>query len=174
MKIKFKQDKKTILKLLETTNIKRRIKILEKMNGINERDCINILLKVLEDPSWTMRENAAYKLAEYGKRVVPRLERLLNRGYWFTRAAACISLGEIGSIKVLASLIELIKTDANPTVKKEASKALLKIAKKEPLRFLEALKKLMLDDQSFSSILQILQDHDPDLHKFIMEEIENV
>jgi len=174
MKIKFKQDRVTILKLLETSNIKRKIKILDRLNGVNEKDSIKILLKVLEDTSWSMREKAARKLAEYGNRVVPRLVRLLTRGYWFTRAAACLSLGEIGSMKVANSLVELVVHDENPTVRKEASSALVKIATKEPLVFSEVLKDLALDEKVLALILEPIEISAPDIHGVIREELENV
>ena len=174
MKIKFKQDKETILKLLESSNIKKKVKILEKLNGVNEKDSIKILLKVLEDTSWTLREKAAYKLAIYGNRVVPKLKRLLTRGYWFTRAAACLSLGEIGNVKVVDSFVELLVNDQNPTVKKEASTALTKLATQEPLEFSDMIRDLTLDDEVLASILKIIEDANPDVHKIIKEELENV
>ena len=174
MKIKLKQDRETIIKLLESSNIKRKLRILDRLNGVNQKDIIKILLKVLEDTSWIMRERAAYKLAEYGNRVVPRLERLLSRGYWFTRAAACLSLGKIGNIKVLASLIELFIHDENPTVRKEATIAIVEIAKKDPLVFSEALKDLVLDEELITSIIKPIEDAAPDIHGVIKEELENV
>ena len=97
MKIRFTQNKRTILQLMQTSNLKKKLRMIDRFNGINERDTISILLKVLEDKSWALREKAAYKLIEYGNRVIPRLERLLDRGYWYTRAAACLVLGEIGN-----------------------------------------------------------------------------
>ena len=174
MKIKLKQDKVTILKLLESSNIKRKIRILDRLNGVNQKDSIKILLKVLEDTSWAMREKAARKLAEYGNRVVPRLERLLTRGYWFTRAAACLSLGEIGNIKVLNSLVGLVINDENPTVRKEASAALIKIAQKEPLVFSENLKDLGLDEKLLTHIIDPIENIAPDIYQVIKEELENV
>jgi len=144
------------------------------LNGVNEKDSIKILLKVLEDASWTLREKAAYKLAEYGNRVVPRLEKLLRRGYWFTRAAACLSLGEIGNIETADSLIELLVNDENPTVRKEASTALTKLATQEPLEFSDMIRELALDEKVLASILKIIADADLDVHKTIKEELENV
>ncbi|HEC78565.1 MAG TPA: HEAT repeat domain-containing protein [candidate division WOR-3 bacterium] len=173
MKIRFKQDKKTILKLLETSGIKRRLRILDRLNGVNEKDSINILLKVLEDNSWVMREKAAYKLAEYGNRVVQRLIRLLKRGFWYTRAAACLTLGEIGNIKALEAIVTLILDDDNPTVIKEASSALLKLARKEPVLFADGLKNLSLIQEKKKEILKIIEDAEPELYTVIMKELEN-
>ena len=173
MKIKFKQDKKTILKLLKTANIKRKLKILDKMNGFNEKDSIKILLKVLEDNSWTMREKAAYKLAEFGKQVVPRLKKLLDRGYWFTRASACITLGEIGDPKSLDSIIHLLLIEDNPTVIKEASTALVKLALKDPVEFSKKLKEMSLDESKMLKILIILESNNTELYTSIKELMQN-
>ena len=173
MKIKFKEDKATILKLLKTANIKKRLRILDKLNGVNERDSIKILLKVLEDSSWTMREKAARRLAQYGNRVVPRLEKLLNRGYWFTRASACLSLGEIGNLKALKSIVPILLTDENPTVVKEASAALIKMARKKPLALSETLRQMSLDASQMAKILKIIKEADADVFTVIKETIEN-
>ena len=171
MKIKFTQNKKTILRLLKTGNIKRKLKILDKLDGFNERDSIKILFKVLEDTSWTLREKAAHRLAQYGNRIVPRLEKLLERGFWYTRASACLTLGEIGNLKVLDSIALLFLSDENPTVIKEASTALVKMAKHDPLEFAERLEDMTLSDTQKQKILQIVQDLDPETHKTIMEEL---
>ncbi|MCK4250672.1 HEAT repeat domain-containing protein [candidate division WOR-3 bacterium] len=173
MKIKFKQDKDTILKLLKTANIKRKLRILDKMNSVNEKDSIKILLKILEDYSWTLREKAAYKLAEYGKKVVPRLKKLINRGYWFSRAAACITLGEIGDIKSLDSIIHLLLFDDNPTVTREASTALVKIARQDPLRFSRKLKHMSLDELEMLKIFIILETNDTEIYSVIKEFTQN-
>lgn len=171
MKIKFTQNKKTILRLLKTGNIKRKLKILDKLDGVNETDSIKILFKVLEDTSWTLREKAAHRLAQYGNRVVPRVEKLLERGFWYTRASACLTLGEIGNLKALDSIALLFLSDENPTVIKEASTALVKMAKRDPLEFAERLEEMTLSDTQKQRVLQIVQDLDPETHKTIMEEI---
>ncbi len=173
MKIKFKQDKETILKLLDTSHIKKKLRILDKLNGVNEKDSIKILLKVLEDHSWIMREKAAHKLATFGNRVVPRLQKLLDRGYWFTRASACLTLGEIGNLKTLKSIVNILLIDDNPTVVKEASTALIKMAKNKPLGFSEKLREMALNDAETQKILKIIEETDQEIYTFIKAEIEN-
>jgi hypothetical protein len=173
MKIRFKQDKKTILSILKTGTMKRKIKVIDSLNGVNEKDSIQILLKILEDTSWVMRERAALKIVRYGTRVVPRLQKLCKRGYWYTRAAASHALGEIGHIKALDSIIRLITDDENPTVVKEASAALVKIAKKKPIEFAEALRHLPLSETETVAILHILEQADELLWTFIKEELEH-
>jgi len=162
MKIRFKQDKRTILQILKSAGVKRKIRVIDKLNGVNERDSINILLKVLEDQSWVLREKAAYKLIQYGSRVVPRLERLLLRGYWYTRAAACITLGEIGNLRPLSTIVELLLHEDNPTVIREAGTAIVKIAKSHADTFPEAYDTLNLSDGDRSRIGALLHRIDPD------------
>jgi HEAT repeat protein len=162
MKIRFQQDKRTILQILKSGGMKRKLRVLDKLNGVNERDSISILLKVLEDTSWVLREKAAYKLPAYGSKIVPRLTTLLTRGYWYTRAAACIALGEIGSIRSLTAIIELLLNEDNPTVIKEAVSALIKIQRKHPDTFEDALKTIGLDETLQQRIFELFNRFDAD------------
>jgi HEAT repeat protein len=169
MKIRLKQEKETILKLLKTANINKKLRILNKLNGTNEKENIKILLKVLEDSSWTLRERAAHKLAKYGKRVIPRLKKVCYKGHWFARASACLSLGEIGNAKALDSIVKLLLTDNNPTVIKESSLALVKIAEKMPLEFSKYLKEMKLEHSQILKILTILEISNIDVYGQIRE-----
>jgi len=171
MKIRLKHDSKAILQLLKTGNIKRKLKILEKLDGVNQRESIRILFKILEDTSWTLREKAAKRLAQYGNRVVPRLEKLLARGFWYTRASACLTLGEIGNLKALEPIILLYFSDENPTVIKEASTALVKLAKRDPLQFAERLEEMELTDFQEQRVLKVIEDLDRETHAIILEEL---
>ena len=173
MKIRLKQDKETILKLLKTANINKKLRILNKLDGTNEKENIKILLKVLEDSSWTLREKAAHKLAKYGKRVIPRLKKLCTKGHWFTRASACLSLGEIGDAKALDAIVKLLLTDNNPTVVKESSLALVKIAQKMPIEFSNYLKEMTLDHYQILKILTILETSDTEVYAQIKDTLEN-
>ncbi len=169
MKIRFQPDKETVLRILKTSNIQKKIKILERLNGTNDKDTIRILLKILEDNSWALREKAAYKLVVYGSRVVPRLKNLCRKGHWFTRAAACISLGEIADLNASDTIVKLLLNDNNPTVKKEASKALVKIVRKRPNEFSKYLEDLALDQAQILELLAILETTDPELYGKIKE-----
>ncbi len=171
MKIRLKHDSKAILQLLKTGNIKRKLKILEKLDGVNERENIKILFKILEDTSWTLREKAARRLAQYGNRVVPRLEKLLARGFWYTRASASLTLGEIGNLKALEPIIHLYLSDENPTVIKETSTALVKLAKRDPLQFAERLEEMELTNFQEQRVLRVIEDLDQETHAIILEEL---
>lgn len=156
MKIRFKQDRRTILQILTNANIKRKIRVLDKMNGVNERDSINILLKLLEDESWVLREKAAHKITQYGAKTIGRLERLLLRGYWYTRAAACLALGEIGNVRPVATIVELLLRENNPTVIKEAAIALVKIAKDQPESYSRTFNDLNLSETDHNRIQELI------------------
>jgi HEAT repeat protein len=169
MKIQFKSNKRTVLKLLKTASTEKKLRVLERLDGMNDTDTIKILLKVLEDTSWVMREKAAHKLARYGKRVVPRLVKLLNRGFWYTRAAACVALGEIASVKTIGSVVMVFLNDDNPTVQREAITALVKIAQKNTSVFARALNELRLDETSSLRLMLAVETSDAEIFRNIKD-----
>ena len=171
MRIKLKQDKEAILKVLSSSDIERKLRVLEKLNGVNEKDSIKILIKTLEDRSWCMREKAAHKLATYGKKVSLRLIRLLKKGYWYTRASSCLALGEIGDIRAAEAIISVLLEDGNPTVQKEASIALAKIARRKPEKFAVTLTAAELPASALRSVLFSLERIDIDLYQNIKEQL---
>ena len=169
MRIKLKQDKEAILKILQSDDIERKLKVLEKLDGVNDKDCIKILIKTLEDKSWCMREKAAQKLATYGSRVSSRLKRLLKKGYWYTRASACLALGEIADLNALESIIPLLLRDENPTVQKEATDALAKMARVKPVKFAARLSDMELRGSELRTVLFALERIDIELYSKIKE-----
>ncbi len=171
MRIRLHQDKDAILKVLNSTDIEKKLKVLEKLDGVDEKDCIKILIKTLEDRSWCMREKAAHRLAEYGTRVSSRLIRLLKKGYWYTRASACLALGEIGDIHALEPIITLLLGDENPSVQKEASSALVKMARKKPRRFAAALAEAGLEAGQIRTVLFSIERADIELYAAIKENL---
>lgn len=173
MKIKFKPEKGAILKLLKTSNIDKKLKIFDRLNELTEKDRIKILLKILEDSSWMLREKAAYTLAAFGSRVVPRLKKLSIRGYWYTRAAACLALGEIGNAKALDEIVSLLLTDTNPTVLHEASNALLKLVQTGPDQFCEWLRAKDYNEAQEQRILNVLKIKDASLFHDIQGALHN-
>lgn len=171
MRIKLKQDKDSILKIMKSEDIERKLKILEKLNGVNEKDSIKILIKTLEDQSWCMREKAAHKLATYGTRVSLRLTRLLKKGYWYTRASACLALGEIGDMQAIEPIIQVMFDDENPTVQKEASNALVKLARKKPDKFSTRLGNIGLEKSKLRAVLFSIERADIDLYQKVKEKV---
>ncbi|MGB9721315.1 MAG: HEAT repeat domain-containing protein [bacterium] len=142
MKISLKTDKETLLKILKEGDINKKLKILNKLGDLSESDRIKILLKILEDSSWYLREQATKELVQVGSKLVPRLKKLCSKGFWYTRAAACRTLGEIGDLDAVGVIITLLLNDTNPTVIKEAKEAMKKIAEKNGEKFLAAIEEM--------------------------------
>ncbi|RKX70546.1 hypothetical protein DRP53_04710 [candidate division WOR-3 bacterium] len=116
-----------LLKWFHSNSIERREEAFQKLSLLPERDRIDLLFSLLEDPSWYLRERAAQRIATYGERVIDRLMDLLKGGVWFTRAAAALALGELGLERSLPVLTELLKKDRNRTVIKEVTRAIGRI-----------------------------------------------
>lgn len=169
MKITFKPDKETILKLLKDTEMSKKLKVFSKLNDLNEIDRTKILLKVLENGSWCLREKSAHELAKLGIKVMPRLMRLCSKGYWFTRAAACLSLGEIGDPAALPPILRLVLKDDNPTVAKEARTALVKIALKDPQGSARQIAAEIKNISDRAVIMDALQSAEPGLARTLIE-----
>jgi hypothetical protein len=51
---------------------------------------------------------------------------------------------------------------------------LAKLATLQPLEFSDMIRDLTLDEEVLASILKIIEDANPDVHKIIKEELENV
>ena len=164
MRIKLKQDKDAVMQVLRSDDVEKKLKLLERIDGVDDKESIKILMKMLEDNSWVMRERAARRLAGFGSRVCSRLERLLKKGFWYTRASACLALGEIGDVQTIDAIIAVLLTDENPTVLKEASSALANIARKKPDKFCDRLNSLDLGPDDLRSVMLALEKCDPAVH----------
>ena len=78
-------------------------------------DAVAILVKALEDESWSLRDLAVQALAGAGESAVAPLQRLLGTGLWYTRAAAARALGKMGHAGSLPLLVSSL-ADSNRTV----------------------------------------------------------
>jgi len=102
----------------------------EKLEWIRELarhptpDSIDILLDVLKQESWFLRDQAARALATLGDAVVEPLIEYLGNGLWYTRSAAASALGWMGSPAAAAPLVQLFR-DPNRTVRDAARDALV-------------------------------------------------
>jgi HEAT repeat protein len=171
MRIKLKHDKDSVLNILKSNDIEKKLKLLDRIDGVDPKESIKILIKMLEDQSWSMRERAARKLVTYGRRVSSRLQRLLKKGYWYTRASACLALGEIGDLRTLEPVIRVFLDDENPTVNKEAGDALVKFARKKPEKFAQKLLVIELEPSELRTVLFTLERNDVELYSDIKERI---
>jgi HEAT repeat protein len=103
--------------------------ILELARNPTE-ESIEVLLDVLEQESWFLRDQAARVLATLGEPVVEPLIELLGSGLWYTRSAAASALGRMGLPVAAAPLTALLR-DANRTVRDATWDALVALAQSE-------------------------------------------
>lgn len=102
----------------------------EKLEWIRELarhptpDSIEILLDVLKQESWFLRDQAARALATLGDAVIDPLIEYLGSGLWYTRTAAASALGWMASPVAAAPLVQLLR-DPNRTVRDAARDALV-------------------------------------------------
>jgi HEAT repeat protein len=169
MKISLRTDKETVLKLLKNSDIDKKLKIFDSLDQLNENDRVRVLLKILEDGSWCLREKATRQLAPYGAKIVPRLIRLCERGIWFSRAAASITLGMIGDPRAVTILVRLTLADENPTVVREAHQALHRIAAGGPEDFFNELDGCLKESPERKRFQDHLQKLNPRLFKLVQE-----
>jgi len=116
-----------LLKWFRSPSIKRKEEAFEKLSLLPEKDRLEVLFMLLENPSWYLRERAAQRIVVYGEQILGRLIELLQAGIWFTRAAAAIAIGEIGSEIAYKPLINVFNQDRNRMVIKETTRALARI-----------------------------------------------
>jgi HEAT repeat protein len=93
-------------------------------------DAVDVLLDVLEQESWFLRDQAARALAALGEDVVEPLTEYLSSGLWYTRAAAASALGRMG-LPVAASALTQLLRDPNRTVRDAGWDALTMLARNE-------------------------------------------
>ena len=91
---------------------------------------VDVLLDVLKQESWYLRDQAARALATMGEAVVDRLIDMLEVGLWYTRSAAASALGRMGLPVAAAPLVALLR-DPNRTVRDAARDALVQISGNE-------------------------------------------
>lgn len=116
-----------LMKWFRSPSIEKKEEAFDKLSLLPEKDRIEVLFVLLEDPSWYLREKAAKRIVRYGEHGLIRLVDLLKSGVWFTRAAAAVALGGIGLERAIRPLAEVFNQDRNRTVIKEVTRAIAQI-----------------------------------------------
>ena len=93
-------------------------------------ESIEVLLDVLQQESWFLRDQAARVLATMGEPVLEPLIEYLGSGVWYTRAAAVSALGRMGNPRAAAPLVGMLK-DPNCTVRDAVWDSLLLLCRNE-------------------------------------------
>lgn len=113
------------LEALRRKNLEGKKSFVEELRRQKTPQAISLLLEILCDESWYLRDLAIGALVEVGPTVIEPLRRLLATGLWYTRAAAAralAGLGDAGSAPIFLQLIEesnLSVRDAGVTALKE-------------------------------------------------------
>ena len=93
-------------------------------------ESIEVLLDVLQQESWFLRDQAARVLAAMGEPVFDSLVEYLGSGLWYTRASAVAALGRMGNPRAAAPLVAMLN-DPNRTVRDAVWDALLLLCRNE-------------------------------------------
>jgi HEAT repeat protein len=101
--------------LFKSRDIQRRMAAVDMAVSLRSREALALLIKALQDQSWSLREYAITRMAALGPAGVGPLVQLLRNGVWFARAAAARALGMIGDIRALEPLLSLVD-DGNHSV----------------------------------------------------------
>jgi len=93
-------------------------------------ESVEVLLEVLQQESWFLRDQASRVLASMGEIVLEPLIEYLGSGLWYTRASAVLALGRMGNPRAAGPLVELLK-DPNRTVRDAVWDSLLLLCRNE-------------------------------------------
>ena len=93
-------------------------------------ESVEVLLDVLQQESWFLRDQAARLLASMGEPVLDPLVKYLGSGLWYTRAAAVSALGRMGNPRAAAPLVGMLN-DPNRTVRDAVWEALVLLCRNE-------------------------------------------
>ena len=121
-------DGAKVLERLRLRNLTGKKNLIEDLKKRKSQRSVSLLVEMLQDESWYLREQAVKALSDAGAEAREPLLKLLESGLWFTRAAAAKALGRIGGIDVVEKLIDCVM-DSNMTVQGAVAAALVDIAR---------------------------------------------
>jgi HEAT repeat protein len=104
-----------------------KLEVVNELRLAQSEKAVPLLLELVCDGSWRVREEAASALAERGAEVVPALIGLVADGLWYTRAAVAQALGRIGELAAVEALVKRLDDD-HANVRQAAVAALQAIA----------------------------------------------
>jgi len=116
-------------------NVEGKRNLVEDLKKRKSQRSISLLVEMLQDESWYLREQAVKALSEAGPEASGPVLNLLETGLWYTRAAAAKVVGEIGGDEAVDRLIDPLN-DSNMTVQGAAAAALVRISKRSSVKHL--------------------------------------
>ena len=100
---------------LKRRNLQGKRALIADLRRRKTEKTVAVLIDVLRDESWYLRELAVEALAEAGEIAAPQLGDLLLGGLWYSRAAAARALGKMGHLPSIPALVRQLD-DSNQTV----------------------------------------------------------
>ncbi len=100
---------------LKRRNLEGKRALIADLRRRKSEKAAEILVDILEEDSWYLRELAVEALTDVIETAAPRLTKLLDSGLWYTRAAAARALGKGGHVPSLPRLVALLG-ESNKTV----------------------------------------------------------
>jgi hypothetical protein len=122
-------DDVRILERLRLKNLAGKKNLIEDLKKRKSQRSISLLVEVLQDESWFLREQAVQALAEAGPEAAAPVLELVRGGLWYSRAAAARVLGKMGESDAVDPLIDCLM-DSNRTLQGAAATALVEIVRK--------------------------------------------
>lgn len=121
-------DGAKILERLRLKNLTGKKNLIEDLKKRKSQRSVSLLVEMLQDESWYLREQAVQALSEAGEEAREPVLNVLKDGLWYARAAAAKVLGRIGGSNAVERLIDCL-LDSNMTVQGAAAAAMVDIAK---------------------------------------------
>lgn len=117
-----------ILERLRLKNMAGKKNLIEDLKKRKSQRSVSLLVEMLQDESWYLREQAVQALCDAGDEATEPVRRVLQEGLWYARAAAAKVLGRVGDSQSVTMLTDCL-LDSNLTVQGAAAAALVDIAK---------------------------------------------
>lgn len=130
-------DDAKILERLRLKNLAGKKHLIEDLKKRKSQRSTWLLVEMLQDESWYLREQAVRALEEAGTEAAEPVLKLLREGLWYSRAASAKALGRMGNADAVDPLIDCLM-DSNKTVQGAAAAALVEIVKKSSIDRLAA------------------------------------
>ncbi len=135
-------------------------------------DSIEVLLDVLQQESWFLRDQAARVLATMGEPVFEPLLRYLGSGLWYTRASAVAALGRMGNPRAAGPLVGMLN-DPNRTVRDAVWDALILLCRNELATTQLATAFDALPERARRFALDGLVERDPEAAGLVLRQMED-
>ncbi len=115
------------LEALRRKNLEGKKLFIEELRDQKTPKSVSLLLEILCDESWYLRDLAIGALVESGEIARGPLRNVFRSGLWYTRAAAGIALGRLGDKPSAPGILALLD-EPNRTVREAAAKAALRLS----------------------------------------------